>query len=140
MLLVFIDNLKYTLSVVTEEIYITNFVIDESTFCKLIESLFLVKRLAIVNWKLLIHNVFEFEDRKEYKLQEIDFYGSWGKDDKIYKIIAQSFSTSNLTNTLKKIWVNEEDYPSSDVKNVFSSWGFDNIEVIGRTVKPNPLN
>ena len=49
MLLVFIDNLKYTLSVVTEEVYITNFVIDESTFCKLIESLFLVKRLAIVN-------------------------------------------------------------------------------------------
>ena len=139
-LLLFIETLRYTLSVVTEEIYITNFVIDESTFCRLLESLYLVKRLAIINWKLLLHNVFEFEDRLEYKLQDIDFYGSCGNDDKVFKIVAQSLSTSNLINTIKKVNVNEDEYSSEEVKKIFSSWGFEGIQVFGCRSKPNPLN
>eukprot|EP00345_Euplotes_harpa_P003311 CAMPEP_0168319894 /NCGR_PEP_ID=MMETSP0213-20121227/1324_1 /TAXON_ID=151035 /ORGANISM="Euplotes harpa, Strain FSP1.4" /LENGTH=102 /DNA_ID=CAMNT_0008321195 /DNA_START=64 /DNA_END=372 /DNA_ORIENTATION=- len=37
-LLLFIEKLKYTLIAVTDEVYIANFTIDESTFCKLIEA------------------------------------------------------------------------------------------------------
>lgn len=49
MLLLFIDKLVYTLNVVTEEIRITNFSIDESTLCKVFEASCKVKRLSLRN-------------------------------------------------------------------------------------------
>lgn len=49
LLMLFIDALKYTLNTVTEEVYLKDFSIDESTLGKLLENTYKTKKLSLVD-------------------------------------------------------------------------------------------
>ena len=68
MLIYFIDKLIYTLEVVRTSITITDFIIDESSLGKLIDSCHSTHSLNLQNCKLSISDLLDLDDRNECKL------------------------------------------------------------------------
>ena len=132
MLLLFIDKLVYTLNVVTEEVRISNFSIDESTLCKVFEASCKVKRLSLRNCKIFIQSLMDIDDKVEYKIQELEITGSFSADDlnngKLTKF-AQSLGSTKLTEHLKVVHSSGDDKQHVEVQKIFKEWGFKDVQV-----------
>lgn len=127
-MILYIDKLIYTLQVVTQEIYITDFSIDESSLCKIFEYSPNVRKISLVNCKIVVNGLIDFDDRTEYKIQELDLFGSFKPDDKFERFI-QSLGSTSLTKSLKRISFNEQDGKIENFTKPLQEWGFKDLSI-----------
>lgn len=141
----FIEGLKSLFDVVSDEVYLSSFTIEEPELSDVFAKCYKVKRLALIWCFLKISPVFEIDWKIDYLIEELDLYmtcseydSKWLDSNKL-RLFARALSKSWFTSTLKLVHVREDLYSENEVKKVLSNFGI-KAKVEGDNKKPISLS
>ena len=141
----FIEGLKTLFDVVSDEIFLSSFTIEEPELSDIFAKCYKVKRLALIWCFLKISPVFEIDWKIDYMIEELDLYMTWSEYDSKWldsnklRLFARALSKSWFTSTLKLVHVREDLYSENEVKKVLSTFGI-KAKVEGDNKKPVSLS
>jgi hypothetical protein len=126
----FIDGIGQLLQMVTDQIYISNCVLDEDVFETILEAGSQCSHIVLQNCKIEISETFMLDKTLEYKTKSLSLFQTLRKDDEDFisqekfSILLNRMAETQLKNSLTTFSYLWKDYPVKEIDSLFSKHDF----------------
>lgn len=139
------EGLARVLQTVQNKVFIEFFELEADSLKLIIENSINAQELVIEDCIIGdINDNFSLDSGIDYKLKSLDIYGTCSKSWKNYldgpklRTLVNAMSKTNLRTSLKKVHIDQDEFPKDEVATIFASKGFDVI-INADNIRPEPL-